>query len=128
MGVKIVRWSILEMVPPFFSIGLMLLPGLLIVHKLEPWRPVLGGVVTAGLLAKVLAVCWIVRRLRQANLVRDRTIVWALFGWFALASVVLSFGFGLFDIGPLMAGFAVLLLPLARPLAAPLALARHRTQ
>jgi hypothetical protein len=128
MGVKIVRWSILEMVPPFFSFGVMLLPGLLIAHKLEPWRPVLGVVVMAGLLAKMLAVCWIVRRLRQANLVHDRTIIWALIGWFALASVVLSIGFGLFGIGPLVAGFAVLLLPLARPLATPLALARHRTQ
>jgi hypothetical protein len=128
MGVRILRWPMLPIVPALFSIAVILLPGLLIAHKMEPWRPVLGGIAAVALVCKALAVYWIVRRLRAARLVHERTIVWALVAWFVLASAVLGVGVGLLGMGRLFAGFAVLLLPLARPLSAPLALARHRTQ
>jgi hypothetical protein len=128
MGGKILRWSVLEMVPAFFGIGVLLLPGLLIAEKLERWRPVLGGFVVAALVGKAVAVCWVVSQLRREKLVSDQTIAWAVTGWVVLVVAVLGIGAWLFAVGPLLAGVAVLMLPLARPLATPLALARHRTQ
>ncbi len=128
VGVKMLRWPILEILPAFFSIGVLIFPGLLIADKLETWRPVLGGIVVAALMSKPFAVCWVVIQLRRERLVQDRTIVWAVIGWIVLAAAVLGIAVGVFDVGPLLVGFAVLMLPLARPLATPLVLARHRTQ
>ncbi len=128
MGGKIVRWSILEMLPAFFSVSVLLFPGLLLTEKLEPWRPVMAGFVLAALVGKTLAVCWVTKRLRMERLIQNRTIQWGVATWVMLASVVLALTFGVFAASPLVAGVAILLLPLARPLATPLVLARHRTQ
>jgi hypothetical protein len=127
MGVKILRWSVLEIIPALYSFGLLLLLGLALHDKIGPWRPVLGGIVVTALVGKAFAVCWVVTRLRRERLIQDRTIVWALTAWVVLTVMVLGIGAGVLALGPLLLGIAVLMLPLARPLAAPLALARHRT-
>jgi hypothetical protein len=128
MGMKVLRWPILEMVPAFFTLGLLMIVGLLNAGKFERWLPVLGWIVSGILVAKVVAVCWVVSRVRRERIVGLATLAWALVGWGLLAAVMVGVAIGWLSAGPLLSAFVLLLLPLARPLAAPLGLARHRTQ
>jgi hypothetical protein len=128
MGVKVLRWTLLEVIPMSFSLGVPLLLVLLINGKLDLWSPILGVIVAVALVSKLIAVCWVIIRLQSERLVEVRTLAWAVAGWIALTGMLLAISVGVFAAGPLLAGFVVLMLPLARPLAAPLAVARHRTQ
>ena len=128
MWVGVLRGGILEGVPAILTIGLLIFAVMLTGGKLDSWRPVFGAAIALALAAKVLAIVWVVRQLRRERLADARTLVWATVGWCLLATVVLGIAVGLFSAGLLVAGFILLLLPLARPLAAPLAMARHRTQ
>jgi hypothetical protein len=95
-------------------------------HWREEWWTVLGGLMGVAVGGKAAALAWVVRRLRSERLMSDRALALAVAAWAALAAVVA--GGALFLGGPMAAGGALLLLPLARPLAAPLALAHNRTR
>jgi hypothetical protein len=90
--------------------------------------PVLGGVVSLALAAKAAAVVWAARRVRLEHLASRVTLAWAVAGWALLAAVLVALALRLTGGRLLVAGCVVLLLPLARCLLAPLALARNRTR
>jgi hypothetical protein len=114
--------------------------------------PLLDGTIAVCLAGRIVAACWVVRKLRSERLMTARgmsiaIVLWSLFAllvswlcldiFFSLAPVVAigsDLGHGVdheafwFHLYARVAGITVLMLPLARPLAAPLALARNRTR
>jgi hypothetical protein len=101
---------------------------LLAINWREEWRPILSWSVAAGLVVKVLALCWVVRQLRRGRLLEARALVQVIAVWVVFAAVVVSLAVWLVPGGLLVAGVTLLLLPLARCLAAPLALACNRSR
>jgi hypothetical protein len=85
----------------------------------------LMDVLLLGLLLKGLATAWVVRRLRRDRLLSARVLAGLFIGWAALAVLVGVLASELTGVDPLLPG-VLLLMPLALPLAAPLALARNR--
>jgi hypothetical protein len=118
----------LEGVPLLLGAALVAVAALLAKVWEDAWWPFLCGSVVAALLVKAVATLWVVRRLRRARLVENWELRWALLGWGVLLALVLSMVLWLLPGEPLAVGVAVLLLPLARTLAAPLALASNRTR
>jgi hypothetical protein len=118
----------LEIVPVILCVVFWVVLVLLVrVWHVQLW-PLLPWGVGVALLGKALVVGWVVRQLRRDHLLRDRELCCALTGWALLTAVVLSVAMWQVPGTPLVAGVTVLLMPLARPLAAPLALARNRTR
>jgi hypothetical protein len=117
---------VLEVVPSFAAVASLVIVAVLAANWRDAWRPVLGGVMGVALAGKVLALGWVVRRLRRERLMSDRALGLAVAAWGLLAALVV--GGALYLGGLLYAGGAILLLPLARPLAGPLALAHNRTR
>jgi hypothetical protein len=103
---------------------------LLMLQWREEWGPIVGGVVALGLLLKSLAIAWVIRALHRSRLVKPTTPWIALGSWVVLAGIVVSLVLSWLPDrnGLLLAGVAVLMLPLARCLAAPLALAANRSR
>ena len=89
-------------------------------------RPLLLGLVLMALALKVAAAVWVVWRTRRQGLLRDRLLAGAVIGWMALATLSAGLVCWLADGPAALFGGVVLLVPLARPLALPLALARNR--
>ena len=119
---------LLETAPMF--LGMTFWIGVLFVAATwrNEWWPLLEVVLGVALMGKALAVGWVVRRLQREQLVADRTLGCAIAAWVLLAAVVECVVLGVFSGGFLLLAGAVLLLPLARPLAAPLALAHGRAR
>jgi hypothetical protein len=91
----------------------------------RPW--VAAGLVVA-LLLKAAAVAWVCRRLHVRRLAGPLALAVCVLAWVLFAAVVAGLVLPATRGGPAMAAAVLLLLPLARPLAAPLALhwARQR--
>jgi hypothetical protein len=121
--------QLVEGLPLILGLAFCLIATLLVKVWQEEWWSVLGWMVAVALLGKVLAIVWVVSRLRRERLLEDRELRCALLGWGALAAFVLAMALWLVPGGgSLVAGVTLLLLPLARCLAAPLALASNRTR
>jgi hypothetical protein len=88
----------------------------------------LDGSIVACIASKTLAVCWVIRQLLQERLLQPRTLIHMVYTWALLAASVVAIAVWLIPNPARWAGASLLLLPLARPLAAPLALARNRTR
>jgi hypothetical protein len=120
--------QLLEGIPMILGTVFCVAAALLAQAWREDWWSVVGWVVAALLLGKAAAVVWVVRQLRRRRLMTDAELRGALVAWGLLAAFVLAVALWLVPGGPLVAGVTLLLLPLARCLAAPLALALNRTR
>jgi hypothetical protein len=121
-------WRSLVWLPLTLGFGTWLVAAS-VVHRWLTWpeaRPVLVTLAFVGLLLKVAAVAWVVGHTRRQGLLRDGVLAGLIAGWLVLAVVV--GGLVCWLVGGGAAAFAgvVLMLPLARPLAMPLALAHNR--
>jgi hypothetical protein len=119
---------LLETVPVILCLGLLVVGVLLVRVWSLPWWPVLSWGVVVALVGKALAVAWVVKQLRCRRVLEDRELCCALAGWALLTALVLGVALWHLPRSPLFAGVTVLMMPLARPLAAPLALAYNRTR
>jgi hypothetical protein len=100
-----------------------------VVHRWLTWpeaRPVMVTLAIVALALKSATVAWVVWRTHREGLVRGGVLAGLIAGWLVLATV--TGGLVCWLVGGSAAAFAgvVLLLPLARPLAMPLALAHNR--
>ncbi len=107
------------------------LTGIAVWFAVDQWRSRteaiswLMDVLLLGLLLKGLAAAWVVRRLHRDRLVSGGVLAWLFTGWAALATLVGVLASELTGVDLLLPG-VLLLMPLALPLAAPLALVRNR--
>ncbi len=102
--------------------------GVLLASWRESWWPVLDSAIVVCLVGKALVVGWVSRQLRRERFVQLLTLTYAIAAWMVFAALVSGVAVWLTSGGARVAGITLLLLPLARPLAAPLALARNRTR
>jgi hypothetical protein len=115
------------------------------------WQ-ILDAVIVICLVGKFVAICWVIRKLRSERVMTARSltlvvVAWSVFvlligrsclEWFFVFVPAGAIGSNLtpgeghgwlwLGISARVAGITLLMLPLARPLAAPLALARNRTR
>jgi hypothetical protein len=120
--------QLLEGVPMILGIAFCAVVVLLVKVWRDQWWSLLGWCVVVALLGKAVAATAVVRQLRRERLLEDWELCCALLGWGVLAALAVGMALWLLPGGLLAAGVTVLLLPLARSLAAPLALARNRTR
>jgi hypothetical protein len=101
-----------------------------VMHWREDWLPVLKGGVAVAVLAKVLAIVWVSRQLLRKRFIRFRTLALVIEAWVLLAGLVAGLAWSWLPDGNgfLIVGVVMLQLPLARCLAAPLALAANRNR
>jgi hypothetical protein len=121
-------WASLVWVPLALGFVTCVAP-LSVIHWWQAWpqaRPLLIALALAALVLRVGAVTWVIRRTRRQGLVRDRVLAAAVAGWLGLAALSAGLVCWLAGGGAAMFAGVVLLLPLARPLAMPLALAHNR--
>jgi hypothetical protein len=87
---------------------------------------VLLGLVGVGLAVRTGVVVWVIGRTRQLRLVRDRVLAGTVVAWLATVALAGALMCWLTGGGAALFGCVVLLVPLARLLAMPLALASNR--
>jgi hypothetical protein len=111
-------------------IGMLSLSGMgwLIATWRDSWWPILDGAIIVCLIGKMIAVGCIVRQLLRERRVAPRTLSLLVIVWALFATLVIGLELRLLPVGARWVGITVLILPLARPLATPLALARNRTR
>jgi hypothetical protein len=90
--------------------------------------PLLDGAIVVCVVGKIVAGYCVGRQLLRERMVRTLTLSLMAAGWVLFAVVVITFEFLIIPDAARWAGITLVMLPLASPLAAPLALARNRTR
>jgi hypothetical protein len=88
--------------------------------------PVLVWLIGAALLLKAAATGWVIRKTRRRGLLSAGVLAGAVVGWLVVATATAGLVCWLAGEGAALFAGVMLLVPLARPLAAPLALAHNR--